>query len=141
MHPFPKSIHFQGLLLGFRHRIFSTRCRKLATLVLGIPLILLALGALTVSSFHFYKLMLQSVSHNVTISDSYLCGKHYNESFPSHCMPSRKQAHTWAPCLGHSKHKNEFFFLKLLFIVFSACGGIRTGIGMPVLTAYFPVLA
>ena len=29
----------------------------------------------------------------------------------------------------------------VVFIVFSACGGMRTGIGMPVLTAYFPVLA
>ncbi len=29
----------------------------------------------------------------------------------------------------------------ICFIVFSACGGIRTGNGMPVLAAYFPVLA
>ncbi len=32
-----------------------------------------------------------------------------------------------------------FFFC--LLVVFSACGGIRTGRRMPVLTAYFPVLA
>ncbi len=31
--------------------------------------------------------------------------------------------------------------LLLLLVVFSACGGIRTGSRMPVLTAYFPVLA
>ena len=29
----------------------------------------------------------------------------------------------------------------LLSVVFSACGGIRTGIKVPVLTAYFPMLA
>ena len=29
----------------------------------------------------------------------------------------------------------------LLLVVFYACGGIRTGNGMPVLTAYYPVLA
>ena len=28
---------------------------------------------------------------------------------------------------------------KLLLVVFSACGGIRTGSKLPVLTAYFPV--
>ncbi len=29
----------------------------------------------------------------------------------------------------------------IVFFVFSACGGIRTGSKLPVLTAYFPVLA
>ena len=29
----------------------------------------------------------------------------------------------------------------LLLVVFSACGGIRTDISMPVLTTYFPMLA
>ncbi len=29
----------------------------------------------------------------------------------------------------------------LLFFVISACGGIRTGSNLPILTAYFPVLA
>ena len=28
-----------------------------------------------------------------------------------------------------------------LLIAFSACGGLRAGTGLPVLTAYFPVLA
>ncbi len=37
--------------------------------------------------------------------------------------------------LLQSRHVNY------IFIVFSACGGIRTGSKLPVLTAYFPVLA
>ncbi len=35
----------------------------------------------------------------------------------------------------------ELMSVVVLLVVFSACGGIRTGINLPVLTAYFPVLA
>ena len=43
-------------------------------------------------------------------------------------------------------HKAKSLFLmtctirKLLLVGFSACGGIRTTIAMPILTAYFPML-
>ena len=34
-----------------------------------------------------------------------------------------------------------YVFKRLLLVEFSACGGLPTGRSMPVLTAYFPVLA
>ena len=35
----------------------------------------------------------------------------------------------------------QIWVTTMLLVVFSACGGICTGIKMPVLRAYFPVLA
>ena len=56
----------------------------------------------------------------------------------------RKSRSSGYPLPGHyidvprsCKHSTE----RYLVVVFSACGGICTGRNMPVLTAYFPVLA
>ena len=47
----------------------------------------------------------------------------------------------WYQGLTISCFSKAFLTVFLLLVVFSACGGIHTSSKLPVLTAYFPMLA
>ena len=73
--------------------------------------------------------------------DQFMRSWYYDNAVPSGNGDNGSPEHPnkWSMCTGNLD--DQVCKLGLLLIVFSACGGIRTGHSMPILTAYFAVMA